>query len=323
MSPNILSLKSLLGLYSEPVPDDLVRDGQIISYEAMSDFLKEVFKKHRITEKRCSVIIADELVYVRYISMPYMKPEQLKINLPYEFHDFISEDKNKYVFDYAFINVKEGGDDSAGELELMAAAAKKSVIADYAESLKHAGLKLAAAVPYVMTYSNIIREAESRITEVENNGVVREYCFVDIGHTSCRINIFVGRKLVATRVIEYGLNMLDSAIAEAEGVDIHIARTRKESDFNGVLSSETCVNVYNAIAIDIMRPVNVYRCNKQESLLAEAFICGGGGKIAPLMDVISANTDLAVIPVESLTDCPKEFIKDAELFTCAIGAARQ
>ena len=41
----------ITGLYSEPVPDDLVRDGQIISYEAMSDFLKEVSRSTALQKK--------------------------------------------------------------------------------------------------------------------------------------------------------------------------------------------------------------------------------------------------------------------------------
>ena len=40
--------------------------------------------------------------------MPLMTEEQLRLNLPYEFHDYIGGEMDKYVFDYAMIQTKEG-----------------------------------------------------------------------------------------------------------------------------------------------------------------------------------------------------------------------
>ncbi len=312
----------ITALIRDALPEDLVQNGHITSFDAMSEYLRDVFKKNRIDGRKCAVLLPDELVFVRPITMPYMKPEQLKVNLPYEFHDFIADDKNKYVYDYAFLEMREMSEGSR-EMELIAAAAQKSVIDDYKTLLKRAGLKLATAIPYVMSYSNIINSLESRKTAVEDNGIPTEYCFIDLGHVNSRINIFSGRRLVATKIIEYGLNMLDAAIAEGENVDIHIAKMWKENNHNNVLERENCVNVYNAIAIEIMRAVNFYRFNNQESLLSDAYVCGGGEKIESLLMAIRENTDLTILPVNTLLQCPEKFGEEAGMFCCAIGATRQ
>ncbi len=41
------------------------------------------------------------------LRLPLMTEEQLRLNLPYEFHDYIGDEMDKYVFDYAMIRTKE------------------------------------------------------------------------------------------------------------------------------------------------------------------------------------------------------------------------
>lgn len=49
------------------------------------------------------------------LTVPYMSPEQLRVNLPYEFHDFIQGDKDQYFYDYAVVSVIQGRKDDAAK----------------------------------------------------------------------------------------------------------------------------------------------------------------------------------------------------------------
>ena len=92
--------------------------------------------------------------------MPAMTVDQLKINLPYEFHDYITEDKDKYFYDYAVINKTSDTDGNLTEMELMAVAAPKETINQYKTLFRRAGLRLTLIAPDYSAIRNIIKDYE-------------------------------------------------------------------------------------------------------------------------------------------------------------------
>ena len=98
----------------EDLPDDLVRDVGILSWERMATFIKEMKKKHHITCKEVAMILPESTTYVRRFMVPYMTVEQLRFNLPYEFHDFITADKDSYFYDYAVMGIVEEDQEGKG-----------------------------------------------------------------------------------------------------------------------------------------------------------------------------------------------------------------
>ncbi len=300
----------------ERLPRDLVQNGQITSFDALGEFIGTVCKEHKLSPKKCALLLPNALNYVRHITMPMMKESHLRLNLPYEFHDFIQDDKDKYVFDFAVLGTRTT-EDGGEVLELMAAAAKKEVIANYTSALRMAGKKLVMVKPAVMALADLLP-----IPEEGEEG--QEYCFINLGHSSTRVHIFCGRDLVATKVIEYGLQMLDQVVAEEKGVDIYIASTYKESNYENVLEAESCQNLYHAIAVEIMRAINFYRFNHPESRLSDAYLCGGGAKIKSLADIIAEQTELTLLsPALLLEDYAMLNDGDAALFACALGTAME
>ena len=52
-------------------PENAVNNGSLITFEAMSDLLKETVKHNNIREKKVSLIIPDEDVFLNRLNMPY------------------------------------------------------------------------------------------------------------------------------------------------------------------------------------------------------------------------------------------------------------
>ena len=69
-----------------------------------ADLIKDLLKEYAIRCRNVVFVIRQEDVYVRRFEMPLMTEEQLRLNLPYEFHDYIGDEMDKYVFDYAMIH---------------------------------------------------------------------------------------------------------------------------------------------------------------------------------------------------------------------------
>lgn len=275
-----------------PTPDNLVKDGRIVSYEAMGDFLSEALKENKITGKSCAVVIPASHTFLRRITMAAMTVQQLEVNLPYEFRDYLTEGKDKYYYDYAVNEIISDADGSPKQMDITAATVEKSVIGEYRDMLRRAGLRLDTAVPAECALANVLRESDS--------GRGREYCVVDFGHSATRVYIYSGSKFETSRTIEYGMHMVDEAVSEARGVDEHIARTYKETNFEGARSAEQALGVYNAVAVDIRKAVSFYLYNNRASNLSDIWYCGGGSYIPELTDAVSRSTELKVHPFSSL-----------------------
>lgn len=293
---------SVKKIVSEKLPDNLVRDGVIVSPEAMSDFIKETAGKHRVSNRPAAILLTPAVAFFERLSMPAMSVEQLAMNLPYEFRDYITLEKEKYFYDYAMLDTVNDEDGKPQTLDLMACAVLKSTVKDYSSMLRRGGFKLKIAAPEKYAYSSIIGDCERRKPSSrdsdEDGG--RKYCIVDLGHSATRVYFYSGRCFDVVRVIEYGCDMLDRVIADKFNVDDHLAATYKLTDYNNCLSSPECMSVYSNLAIEIMRAVNFYGFNYPGSHLTAMYYCGGGANISPLIESISGSVALELRGIEEL-----------------------
>ena len=296
-------------------PDNLVKNGVIVSYEAMADFIKETLKSNRIKGSSCAIVLPSSFSFLRRITMPAMTVQQLEVNLPYEFRDFLTMGKDKYFYDYSVCEMRSGEDGKPAEMELIAAAVSKETIENYRDMFHRAGLKLCTAVPTEGVYANLI----SRLPDSAG----KEFAILNVGHTVTRLDIYTGSRFEATRLTELGLDAVDRAIEEETGADSHIARAYKQTDHMGLQNSELALGIYNQIATEVRKAVNFYSFNNRESNLTDMWCCGGGVFIPALMNAISEATGLKLHSGEELLPPFGKDVEGSSLFVAASGAAIQ
>lgn len=310
-----------------PMPHSLVKEGRVVSVDAMGDLISSTMQENGIRCTEGALVLSDEVSYIRNTTMPRMTAEQLEVNLPYEFRDYIAEDLKDYSYDYAMLSSvneakaakkakkpkeeKKSKDDLFGDvepteepapeaaeplpvandeegMEIMAAAVPTAVIEDARAMFHKAGLKLVKAAPSVCSFIPLIRSVE------EITGDTGEYCLLDLGYKSIRMYMFRGDRYIVTRELETGLASLDEVIAEAYGVDTHLAHTYLLTNYDDCQNKEACQNSYSDIAVELMRALNFYRFSNQDSQLSDVWLCGGGALIAPLRDAITETLDLEI-----------------------------
>lgn len=232
----------------EDIPDDMVRAGEIIQWEAMGDFVKACIKKNRFSGKRAAIAVPDSVAYMRRTRMPPMTASQLEYNLPYEFNDFITEDKDKYVYDYSIIDMIEDEEGNVSEMEMLTCAAPKEIMARYMVMFKRAGLKLVLAAPECHAVGNIFAHLIPNVRE-------GDYAVLDLGSLSTRIDIYSHGIYEVTRRIDTGCRTISSMMADAYGCDVHIAELMMKDNKDNFLEREECRNIYGRIAIDVMRAI--------------------------------------------------------------------
>lgn len=292
----ICSDYNLERLVTADIPDNLVREDEIVSWDAMAEFLKEVIKENKISVKNVAAVIPEKLVYTKHVVMPAMTVDQLKVNLPYEFHDYITEDKDKYFYDYAVIHKPEERENGYSDMELMAVAAPKETINQYKTMFRRAGLRLTLIAPDFSAVRNIIKDYE----EVMAVGEPRDYAILDIGHRGVRLYFFTGGEYEITRVMEPGCIAVDEYISETLNVDDHIARIYKETNKDDILHDAGCEEIYSQMSIEVMRVLNFYNFNHPDNALDTLYYCGGGSLIEPLIRAIEAATEISVESLEKL-----------------------
>lgn len=307
----------ILRMAEEHMPDNLVSDGRIISPEAMADFLKTAIKKNKLRNRLCAVILPAAQVFVRQTELPLMSEDQLRLNLPYEFRDYISDERDKYFYDYYVVNVENDAEGEPAKLELVAAAARKELIASYNSICRWAGMKLVSAIPMEMALVNLIRRSAS-----SSEGELGEQCFIDLGHTGTRIYFFQGERFDAVRTADRGGAAADGALAEAMNVDVHIAQSHKEATVEDEPARQALFEVYREIATDIMRAVNFYNYNNHENELNHGWVCGGGSHAVPLCSEIQDTLHFQLLPISGMIPGSPDELLSSTCFA-AIGAAIQ
>lgn len=304
----------LTSLISAETPENLVKSGVIISYDAMADYIKDLLKNKGIKGKEASVILPAGRVFIRRSVLPYMDREKLLINLPYEFRDYLTVDKTKYYYDYVVNSTEDGEDGKPVQIDITAAAVLKETIEDYRAMFRRAGLKLKYAIPTEFAYGNLI----AGLSEEKKK---KEYCFLDLGHLTSRLDIFSGNAFETSRIIDGGLAELDQLISEQENVDYHIAHEYKETNYRNIDESEAAAAVYGRIATDVRRAINFYGLNNRESNIEEIICSGGGSCVSALKSTISEQLNMKTLDIADYypaADCNSE---KASLFSLAIGAA--
>ncbi len=300
----------------EPLPEGLVRDGQILSYEAMTDFLKRMRKRYRLP-RQAAVVLPAAACYCRSFTTAYMTDAQLRFNLPYEFRDYITGDKENYFFDYAVVDTVPGDDGAPRELELMAAAAARMTVADYLAMFRRAGFTLKAAVPVEMAYINLLRTARL-------DADTHPHCLLDLGHDAVRLYMFDGDRFDNLRALDYGCGELDRLIAEHFGVDIHVAASYRMQNYADAAALPECAELYNSIGVEVLKAVNYQRFNSGGRELDHIHCCGGGVLNPALMAALRAALPLPLADMsEFWPDLPAGLAEDAPLAAAAMGAVLQ
>ena len=296
---------------AEPMPVNLMKDDRITSVEAMGELIRSTMRKNGIHARRCAMVLPNEVCYVRSITMPAMNAEQVKINIPYEFNDYIDDELKNYTFDYAMIGEPNLENST---MELMGVAVRSEIIDEARVYFNKAGLKLEKCAPIEYSYITLIRNSERRL------GKEGEYCILDLGFRAIRMFMYRSDRHMVTRVLEVGLRNLDDIIAEAMSIDTHLAHTYLLTNYDDCQNQEYCLNAYNNIAVELMRAMNFYRFSNRDSELNDIWICGGGVAIPGLCKAIKDTLGMELHKItELLPPGAADGIDNASDFAMAVG----
>lgn len=271
------------------LPENLVDAGGITLPHAFVEFLKQTKKELNLPRGSAALVLPPSQVICRLVTMPRMTTEQLMMNLPYEFSDFIQGVADQYYCDYAVCEPQEGEDGEQG-IPMMAATASKDRLAEYARIFTRAGIRLKTVLPQEMALIHLAREHPE------------ELFFVDLGHQHTRITVVWKDRVQATRQIGLGGRDLDLAVADELGVDAFLAGTYKAANYQNVLSAPAVGDICERVAVEILKVINFYQFTYRSGNLRGIYLVGGGAALPPLRQAIAAAAGVELLdPAELLS----------------------
>lgn len=279
----------LKDVFVETLPDNIVKDGMIQYWDAMADFLKETFQSHGIHCRNVIFTLPASGVYMRVVDLPRMTVKQLQLNLPFEFHDYISEPTEKYFYDYAVI---EEGEKT---MKLLAVACSRELIDRYRTLAKHAKLTAVGLVPEVLGFQRVLRRYNALFRVPDE----KDYAILDMGDRSFKLHFFRHGVYEVTRPLEPGARHIAEIAAEIRGTDVHIGQLAAESNQDDVLAHENMEALYESSAVQIMRAMNFYSYSNTNNTIDTLYYCGGAANYPALLETIEETMNL---PMRPLTD---------------------
>ena len=274
------------------LPDNLTDENGVTMPNAFSQFLKQTVKELHLPRGGAALALPPSQVICRLVSMPEMNREQLMMNLPYEFADFIQGAPDQYFCDYAMCERLPGDED--GSMPMMAAVAGKRQLEEYIKMFARGGVKLKKLVPQEMALIELCRARK------DGDGP-KEFCFVDLGHQQTRITVVLGDRVQATRRLAVGGRELDLAIAEELGVDAFLAGSYKMARHRGALAVTALPELCEQLAVEVLKVVNFYQFTYRASTLPGVYLVGGGAAMEPLRRAIEETAGLTLLdPAELL-----------------------
>lgn len=243
----------------EPLPEYCVKNGAVMSMEVMAGFLKRMAKKYDSRCRFCCLVLPDDVAYTKRLVMPAMSVKHLKLNLPYEFHDLIRNQREAFLFDYAVMGLICDENKRPVSMDLMAAAVPKGRMEEYRQMLRLAGWKLKSAAPTAFAYSAFIREYEKQ----KNRKEPGDYCFIDLGYETTKVLFFHGKAMEACR---------------------HIENQRIEGEGQAF---------YDAIGMEIRRTLEFYYFRNPDKRFDKLYFCGGGSMIESFRRTVAEYAALA------------------------------
>lgn len=266
------------------LPENMVdAAGQIALPHAFAQFLRQTRKELALPRGPAALALPPSQAICRLVTMPRMTTEQLMLNLPYEFSDFIQGAADQYHCDYA---VCVSGEEEDQGVPMMAAAAAKQTLAGYGQMFRQAGLRLKTVLPQEM--------ALIQLCQVRGAGA-EEFCFVDLGHQLTRITVVWRDRIQATRQIALGGRNLDLIVAGETGVDPFLSNTYKASNFQDVLTLPAVAEVCDRIAVEILKVINFYQFTYRSSTLEGIYLVGGGASMDLLRRSIENTVGLSLL----------------------------
>jgi len=282
------------------IPKDAIVDGNITGLEQVSDAVKLAWKLLGTREKRAALALPSAAVITKKVLMSAdLRETDMEAQVEAEANQYIPFPLEEVNIDFQVIGPAPN---SADEVEVLIAAARKEKIEDRIAAAEDAGLKVT-----VMDVDAYATEAAYTITaaQLPNGGKDQTVMIVDIGAVMMHINVLHDNVSVYTREQAFGGAQLTQEIQRRFGLSIEEAEiAKRKGGLPDSYESEVLQPFMQSLSTEVARALQFFTSSTQYNRADHIVLAGGCAGIAAIDVMVQDRTQVNTIvanPFQSMS----------------------
>ena len=294
------TLKNFSTIDIEP---GLIEEGSVRDPEAVSGYIRELFKSAKLKDRNVAISIGGYSVIVKKITVQTMTEDELHETIHFEAEQYIPFDISEVNLDFQILGESEH---NPNQMNVLLVAAKKEMISEYINLMKMAKLHPLIIDVDAFALQNIFKFNYS--PEDEN------IALIDIGASKTSLNILKDNVSEFMRDVSLGCEQINDKIASTVGCTIEETEEIKLGEESDLISAEDLKEIVESVVtdwcIEIKRALDFFYSTYPEEQISRIVLSGGGANIKKFLELLAAETSSEVEVINPF----QNFIVDSNRF---------
>ena len=287
------TLKNFSTIDIEP---GLIEEGSVRDPEAVSEYIRELFKSIKLKDKNVAISIGGYSVIVKKINVQTMTEDELHETIHFEAEQYIPFDISEVNLDFQILGESEH---NPNQMNVLLVAAKKEMISEYINLMKMAKLH-----PRII---DVDAFALQNIFEFNYSPEDENIALIDIGASKTSLNILKDNVSEFMRDVSLGCEQINDKIASTVGCTIEETEEIKLGEESDLISAEDLkeivVSVVTDWCIEIKRALDFFYSSYPEEQIGRIVLSGGGANIKKFLELLAAETSAEVEVINPFQNC--------------------
>src|SRR6059058_4423389 len=306
----------------EPLPKDVVTDGNIANLDQVSDALKRAWKRLGSRNRHVALALAAAMVITKKIIVPSgQKEEDLELTVEAEANQYIPFALDEVNLDFQVLGAAPNNPD---EVELLIAASRKEKVEDRVAVAEAAGLK-----PRVMDVESYATQEALRLIapSLPAGGRDQNIALVDIGAHVTHFYVLRNNHFLCSRDQAFGGNQLTQDIQRAFNLSAEEAESAKKSQgLPENYDSDVLQPFMETLALEVTRALQFFVTPTSHNQVDQVVLAGGCALLPGLDELVSKRAGVGTMvanPFASMQASerirPRQLAMDAPMLMIATG----
>jgi len=308
----------------EPLPKDVVTDGNIANLDQVSDALKRAWKRLGSRNRHVALALPAAMVITKKIIVPSgQKEEDLELTVEAEANQYIPFALDEVNLDFQVLGPAPNNPE---EVELLIAASRKEKVEDRVAIAEAAGLR-----PRVMDVESYATQESFRLItpSLPANGRDQNIALVDIGAHVTHFYVLRNNQFLFSRDQAFGGNQLTQDIQRAFNLSTEEAESAKKNQgLPENYDSDVLQPFMETLALEITRALQFFFTSTSHNQVDQVVLAGGCAALPGIDDLVSKRAGVATVianPFASMQASerirPRQLAQDAPMLLIATGLA--
>ena len=304
-----------------PTPASAIQNNMVYETTAVAEVTRALTESHGIRARKVITAVPGPAVIIKRVTLPAQSPRELENTILFEAGNFIPEDLENVNLDYQVTDYLDDGK----RMEVLLVAAKKDIVASYAETVRAAGL---TPVVIDVDYFALENMFETNYEPAPD----RVIALVNIGARYSSINILKGGRSTFTGDVPVGGRDISEALMRDLSVSAEDAEVLKTGTGIANVSAEQATAVSGsaagALIEEIHHALSFFWTAATDETIDALYLSGGVARMPGLAEQLSERVQAPVeianafahVTLDRAIDTPQMRQQAAE-FAVAMGLA--